>query len=309
MLTRIYINTRTLARTLACSPRFTRIHPHTRCNTRGMCVPYYVSHLRVRVDDAWNRVIVHVAVRALDRLDGRDALLLRLVREHGPVDHVPDREHARDIRAELVVHGHAAHLILLHAQLREAEAGSKRAATRRDQHNVERLGSGRAALGGLSSQRNAARRVYLRLGDLRAQLELEALLREDALEHRPRLRVHTRRDAVQVFNDRHLGAQSPPHGPHFQPNHARADHGHLRRDGLEHERARAIHDLPRRVVHGHGGQRRGLAAGCDDDVLRGDFLRARAAGQGHGHLTRLGDLARTLHVVHLARPSERYTNK
>jgi len=59
--------------------------------------------LRVRVHDRRDRVVVDVPVPRLDVLDRRDALLLGLVREHGPEGHVADALDPRHRGVELVV--------------------------------------------------------------------------------------------------------------------------------------------------------------------------------------------------------------
>ena len=51
-------------------------------------------NLRVRVDDGRDNVEVDVARLTRELFDARDALLLRLVREHGPLDDVSDGVHA-----------------------------------------------------------------------------------------------------------------------------------------------------------------------------------------------------------------------
>src|SRR5438477_8019546 len=47
-------------------------------------------NLWLRVRDAWNGIIVHVAVTRNDLLDASDAFLLRFVRQHRAANHVAD---------------------------------------------------------------------------------------------------------------------------------------------------------------------------------------------------------------------------
>ena len=60
-------------------------------------------NLGVRVHDARDRVVVHMAVPAVDVLRRGDALLLCLVREHWSEGDVTDALDARYARVELVV--------------------------------------------------------------------------------------------------------------------------------------------------------------------------------------------------------------
>ncbi len=58
---------------------------------------------RLGVDDARDDIVVHVAGLAGDDLGNGDALVLRLVREHRPGDHVADGIDAGDIGAAVLV--------------------------------------------------------------------------------------------------------------------------------------------------------------------------------------------------------------
>ena len=81
----------------------------------------------------------------------------------------------------------------------------------------------------------------LHLGDLGAELELEALLPEDALELLGDLAVHAGQDAVEILDHRHLGAEAAPHRAELQADHAGADDDEALRHALELERAGGGH--------------------------------------------------------------------
>src|SRR5690606_12999169 len=131
--------------------------------------PAHGRDLRVRVDHARDRVVVHVAVAGGDDLDAGDALFLGLVRQHRAADHVPDRPDAGHVGAEVVVDDDVAPLALLHADLGQAEALGVRDAADGEQHAValDRV---------LPVDLDHAARRRLPGGlDTRAQLEGEAL--------------------------------------------------------------------------------------------------------------------------------------
>ena len=78
--------------------------------------------LGVRVHDGRDRVVVDVPVALGDVLDRGDALLLGLVREHGPEGDVADALDALHARVELVVDHDAALVVELHAGGLEVQA-------------------------------------------------------------------------------------------------------------------------------------------------------------------------------------------
>ena len=71
-----------------------------------------------------------------DDLGDRDALVLGLVRQHRPGDHVADGVDAFDAGGEVRVDDDAAALVLLHAGLVEAEAFGVGHAADGDEHDV-----------------------------------------------------------------------------------------------------------------------------------------------------------------------------
>mmetsp|Transcript_7987 Transcript_7987/g.27120 ORF Transcript_7987/g.27120 Transcript_7987/m.27120 type:complete len:361 (+) Transcript_7987:292-1374(+) len=233
------------------------------------------GHLRVGVDHVGDAVVVDVAVLARDDLRHGDALLLRLVREHGPADHVADGVHARDVGPELIVHVHDAPGA--HGDVEVLEAQALRVGAPADGHEdhvrLERLLLARFVV--LHDKLAPSARALPR-DHLRVEHELDALLGEGPLEGLGDLVVQARGDAVQELDDGHLGPEAPPHGAHLKADHARANNRHLLGDGLEVQGARGGDDGL--LVHRDGREGRRHRARGDDDVLA---LRAgRRPGSG-----------------------------
>ena len=82
-------------------------------------------------------------------LHAGDAVLLGLVRQHRPGDHVPDREHGARGRGgfEVPVGGDAAALVERDARRFQVQPVEERAASGRDEHDVGLELFGGAALG------------------------------------------------------------------------------------------------------------------------------------------------------------------
>ena len=133
------------------------------------------------------------------------------------------------------------------------------------QHDVGLQLLGVAALGGLDGQRHAVV-ALARAGHLRAEAELDALPRQDALERLGDLAVHRRHDAVEEFHHRHLRAEPPPDAAEFKTDIAAADHHEMPGHLVQLQPAGRGDDLL--LVHLDAGKRNALAAGGDDDVLR-----------------------------------------
>mmetsp|Transcript_3347 Transcript_3347/g.13365 ORF Transcript_3347/g.13365 Transcript_3347/m.13365 type:complete len:593 (-) Transcript_3347:180-1958(-) len=256
----------------------------------------HVGKLGHGVDHAGDGVVVDVASISRQRLDHRDAFLLGLVGQHGAVDDVADGVHALHLRAEVVVHGNAAEAVGLDAEVLQAQVVGEGPAAGGDQHDVHVHLLRVSALAGLHGHLDAAG-GHLRVGDLRAELEVDALLLQDLLKLLGYLRVHARRAVVEELDHGHVRAEAAPDGAHLQADDTRPDDDHLLRHGLELQGARGVHDPLARVVHGRGRQRRGLGAGGDDDVLRLDHLVA-AVQQAHIHGLRVLQGAEALDVVH-----------
>ncbi len=238
--------------------------------------------LREGVDHVGDHVVVHVAGLAGEDLGHRHALVLGLVRQHRPGDHVADGVDAGHIGLEVRVDDDALPVVERHADGLEAEPLGVGHATDGDQHHV---GLHHHAVGAAGRCRLDRDLVAGRgLGDARhlaRELEAHALLGEDALQRARHLGVGPRQDAVEELHHQDLAAEPAPHGAELQADHAGADHqqplGHLR----QHQRAgRGDH---RALVDDDRGQFRRVRAGGDDDALALDPLLV-AVVEGHADL-------------------------
>ena len=95
-------------------------------------------------------------------------------------------------------------------------------------------------------------------------------------------------DVVEEFDDRHLGAEPPPHRAELEPDDAGADDEKLLRHLGEIERAGRGHDAL--LVDVDAVQPRDVGAGGDDDVLGLQRLRLAVVGF-HLDLAGRGDAA------------------
>ena len=97
----------------------------------------------MRVHDRGDGVVVDVAVALFDKLDGRHAFFLRLVREHGAEGAVADDADVREFGAILFVDYESAFVVDFEADVFETKTGGVRAAPDGDEHNVRvELGDG-----------------------------------------------------------------------------------------------------------------------------------------------------------------------
>jgi len=202
---------------------------------------------------------------AREALGDHHAFFHCLVRQHRTGDHVADRIDAVDIGLEMVIDLDAAALVRLDAELREAEILRVGDAADRDEHDIgfDRLRI--AALRGLDRDLESRLRL-LDLRHLRTELELEALLLEDALEILRDLSVHAGEDRIEEFDDRDLGAEPSPDRAELEADDAAADDEKPLRDFLQCKRSCRGHDLL--FVDLDAGKPRDVGPRGDDDVLR-----------------------------------------
>ena len=160
----------------------------------------------------------------------RDALILGLVRQHGPGDDIADGIDAVDIGLVVRVGHDAAALVERNAGLIQPQALGKRNAADGDQRDIGfdvsllRPRRARASPQGLFGLFDA--------GDLGASLNSKPCLPACA-GTAWRLPVHSRQDAVEKLDDGNLGPKPRPDRAQLQADNARADHqqifGHLDR--------------------------------------------------------------------------------
>lgn len=127
---------------------------------------------------------------------------------------------------------------------------------------------GLATLGGVNIQLDGLARL-VPVDDLGGELEVNALLLEDLLGLLGDLGVHAgAADLVQELDDGDLGAQAGPDRGHLQANDAAADDDELLGDLVQGDGAGAADDAL--LVNLQAGERGGLGAGGDQDVLADD---------------------------------------
>ncbi|MPL74175.1 hypothetical protein SDC9_19985 [bioreactor metagenome] len=248
------------------------------------------SDLGGGVDHAGDHVIVHVAMLAGDHLGHRHALVLGLVGEHRADDRVADRVDALHIGRPMRVGLHLAARQHLDAERLEAETRGIGLAAGCDEHHLgldrgcalvlaQLVGDGVLALALLDTLHRGA------------EDELQPLLGQNLLEGLGDLAVHAGGDRVEIFDDRHLGAEAGIDRAHLEADDAGADDHHRLRDLRQRERAGRGDDGV--LVDLDARERGRFRARGDHDRLGRVHLVA------HLHLTRGGDRAPALQVGYL----------
>ncbi len=211
------------------------------------------------VDDVRDRVVAHVPEPRHDVLDARDALVLRLVREHRTRDDVADGVHPGHAGAKVSVDGHATFCVERKPDGVEAEAVRIRNAAHRDQHAVA---AHRIAAVDVHRTDVAARAGA---GNPHSEPERKPLALEDLLGKGCSLRVHPRKDSIEVLEDGDLCSQAAPHRAHFEPDDPRTDDDEMARNGRVREGLGAGADPI--TVELYSAELCDLAAGRDDYVI------------------------------------------
>ena len=232
----------------------------------GGVLPHaYAGDLRFGVDDRGDQVPVHVPGPARNPFRHRNAVLLRLVGEHGSGDDVADGPDSGGIGAEVAVHLHALLLVEDDAGLVQAEAVGVGPPAHGDENPVRgKLQDLAVALGG--EDRLLA--VPLQSGHLGAGLDLQALPLEQAGEGADDVVVVDGDDLRQEFNHRHIASQAGPDRAELEADGAAADDDERRRDLVEGDRLVARDDGL--AVEFEGGDLDRRRAGGDDEILGAD---------------------------------------
>ncbi|KIR13072.1 hypothetical protein PFLU4_58270 [Pseudomonas fluorescens] len=194
----------------------------------------------------------------------------------------------------MLVGEHAA-LIRAQSDVLQPQSLRVRPTTDGDQHVIGVQGLCFAARRRFDLQLHAAGRGN-GSGDLRTQLELDALFAQGSLQGLAGLAIYPRADAIEVFDHGHLGTQAPPDRTQFEADDAGADHHQMSGHLTQGQGAGGVEDTL--VIDGHAWQGRGFRAGGDDDVLGAEFgLGAIVAC--NGHLARPVDVAPAFDPVDL----------
>eukprot|EP00760_Papus_ankaliazontas_P007791 PhM_4_TR13531/c0_g1_i1/m.76495 len=253
--------------------------------------------LGVRVNDAGDGVVVHVAGLARQDLGDGDALVLSLVGEHGALVHnVTDGVHTRGAGLEVVVDLNEAALVQVHLGNVKTKVARERLAADGNEHGVA-LDLVRLATLGRLERESDVLALLLKGRDLRGRAELETLVLLEAVHDGVAgVAVKEGGDLVHVFGNGHVRAQATPDAAHLQANHTTADHDKVLRDALEGEHARRAQNVLL-VKRGEGKGNRVGASG-DNDVL-GLNVAVRAVKAGDRYLAVALERAVTLHVGNL----------
>mmetsp|Transcript_30938 Transcript_30938/g.78151 ORF Transcript_30938/g.78151 Transcript_30938/m.78151 type:complete len:223 (-) Transcript_30938:938-1606(-) len=107
------------------------------------------SNLGPGVDDGGHGAVVDVAILAGNDLNSSDAVLLRLMSQHGSLNDITNGVHAGHAGAEVVIHRDCAALVEGDAELLQAKAGCEGASACCHQHRVGLQHLGVATLHGL----------------------------------------------------------------------------------------------------------------------------------------------------------------
>ena len=150
--------------------------------------------LRHRVDDARDRLVVHVACLSSDDLRNGDTFVFGLVREHRPAHDVANGVDAGHARRELRVDRHTA-AIKRDAEFLESQSLCVRHASRCDEYFVRVDGLRLAARDGFEGNARGLP-LHHNPGDLARHVELEALLLQHALELLADFEIHSGKDAI-----------------------------------------------------------------------------------------------------------------
>ena len=265
-----------------------RAHRNRHAARRGLLLRQTdARELGPGVDDVRDRVVVHVRGLPRHALDGDDALLARLVREHRTRDDVADGEHAGDARLEAVVHDDPPALVDLHAELADAEPVHVGSPSDRDEHDVG-LDVGGAVFG-RDGDAHAVTRAH-RAARLGREPEREPLPFERTLQLARHPAVHAGQDPVDDLHDGHLGPEAAPDRAELEPHGARADDQHAGRHARQRERLGGADDPL--AVERERPERRWLAAARDQHARGLERLLAlRAANRD---ASRRGEARRTL---------------
>ena len=200
--------------------------------------------LRRGVDHVGDGVEVDVARQAGDQLGHGDAFLEALVRQHRAAHAVTDRPDAVHAGVAVLVHHDLAALVDLHAGALGQQAAGGGTAAHGHQQLVDHQGLLALVVGeGDGDFLLLALAGDLGLGDLGAQLDVQALLLELARGQLGDLGVGGRQELRHRLEDGDLGAQALPHAAQFQADDAGADHGQPLRDLGEVQRADVVDDV------------------------------------------------------------------
>lgn len=184
-----------------------------------------VGNLRVCVHDTWDAVVVNVPALAENVLNGGNAFLFGLMCQHLTFDGVSDSVDAWDLGLPVVVGVDNSSLVDGDPGLFELETSGEGVTSDRDQDDVGFKGLF-LAIFAFDVNGAALFAVVGSVQDLSAQLEVDALLLEGALEGSADLLVKEAADSVLRVDDCDFGAQSLVDTSHLEADDATTDNDH-----------------------------------------------------------------------------------
>ena len=133
------------------------------------------GHLRVRVDDSRNDIVVDMTSEPCDILNTRDAFFLRLVCEHRSIDGIADSKDTGNLGLERLVNLDATDLVCLDAQSFQTNVLGERTTSSAHKNHIGLKHGLVSAFRGLQSELDTSG-GDLGSNHLGAQLKLHALL-------------------------------------------------------------------------------------------------------------------------------------
>ena len=218
-----------------------------------------------------------IEVRGLSRdaFGDRDAFLRRFVREHRPRHRVPNRPDPFRARAAILVDDNAAVIVETDAGRGRVETLSVRAPADRDDEPIE---CALVLSAGILVTDHDAVSVRARAGHPCSEPDVEPLPGERLQRLARDPSVRGGEEVVERLEDRHLGAEPPPHAAELEADDPRSDDAEPSRDIGERERAFVV-DNAIAIDLGDPDPDRNRAGG-KDDVPRGQAPALAGAVQG-----------------------------
>mmetsp|Transcript_135391 Transcript_135391/g.289483 ORF Transcript_135391/g.289483 Transcript_135391/m.289483 type:complete len:421 (+) Transcript_135391:164-1426(+) len=257
------------------------------------------SHLRVGIDDGGHAVVVEMRRLARGQiLRDQAALVLGLVRQHGPLDDIADGENARHVGTVVVIDLHLA-TFHLHTNSLEAKVVHELSPADANEDNIclmaRALAPGRCLRAHLHYVAH-----LLHTSNLGLELELHALLLQERLKILRDLRVNAKpTDGIQKLDYCDLGSKPGPDGAELEADNTAADHCQLLRHLLQGERPGARHN--HFLVKLDAWKADDIGSRCQHDVLGLDRLLTPCIERNlHAVRPRNGAVPHcVIHLVHL----------
>ena len=238
---------------------------------------------------------MHVHLHAGNHLRRDHPFFLGFVCKQLAAGNVANREHARQIRTQLIVHFDGAALLQFEAERSGIDTVKQRPAPNADEHDI---GFERLALAVFfNGESDHLLRTQIGGRHLRPRAYRQPLLAEDAGRVLDHIVVVAGQNRRHEFNDGDVGAKSTPHRTEFEADHTAAHHDQALRHRFEGQCADIRHHTL--LVEFQKWQFDRRRTGGDDDVFR------RVTGDGavrrshihHVALLQAAGAARPRHLV------------